>query len=794
MTNYTVISQRFNDEFRNGSTFATNPTTDFSYDLKGNPGERIKLTQTIEISVSVNLDQTKLIQFNATSDATYGEFEGTGVNWLLEGMYTGATIDVNSVTHITGGPISVTVGLITGPGYSKLRVTKAALLAAGLTDGDNGFDFTIRLTSAPDTLIYKYGLNPNGFTGTNYTSWYDSNEQAYFLNNITGSLQTMNPVGLGIISWNNSESVQAKFDATVTTYFHQFTVEHIFIIPYYKSGEYENIEDGTAPTTFIGTNTITYDNGWFFGGTTLGNYIRAEVKGGIGNVGYFKENYNGQTNNYVVENVTIANADNSGVLEGTVVNTITFQIRNTNGVNFTSNSKVIFYHSKLPTETEAQNKPTAFDTIWMRERLITTEGAGAVSGSIITNFNVTLNANPLILDVTAQIQYTGAQQLLISNTSDYLMWVSVGQGGVMAADPDDRVALPVDLNQFSKNLDVTGLINAVDVTYYEPWADFSSAVRMVTQTGWDGDLIGCVFTVVRNTATAASISKCQFKILAINSVTGDEFEFEEYRVNFPIGKLIGTTVGGVFYQVLNQNVQNSFNMPSSDLFNRITSSATVPGAPGALQSYTFKTGFQMPWREWEANPNVPTSLYNALVDQNNQNNKVSLYSNVSNWEIFPVLEVTMLTSGNVETIYRKMTFESNIYDFDTNDGTFTGTTYYYDENGDETDNIYVDQNVLIKMEFAHALGTITLGNIEAYIWIERDGSLERPWFLHSSKDWTHPLNPLEPSNTITSTNTQFVEIVSTNNLITIYCKTNRDNLQDGVNYNVYGRIKNKTIA
>lgn len=791
MTNYTVISQRFNDEFRNGSTFATNPTTDFSYDLKGNPGERIKLTQTIEISVSVNLDETKLIQYNATSDATYGELVGTGVNWLLEGMYTGAVVNVK---WAGGAYVSCTVGLITGTGYSVLRLTKANLVTAGLADGTQLTSFVVRLTSAPDTLIYKYGLNPNGFTGTNYTSWYDSNEQAYFLTNLTGSLQTMNPVGLGIISWNNSESVQAKFDATVTTYFHQFTVEHIFIIPYYKSGEYENIEDGTAPTTFIGTNTITYDNGWFFGGTTLGNYIRAEVKGGIGNVGYFKENYNGQTNNYVVENVAIANADNSGVLEGTVVNTITFQIRNTNGVNFTSNSKVIFYHSKLPTETEAQNKPTAFDTIWMRERLITTEGAGAVSGTIITNFNVTLNANPLILDVTAEIQYTGAQQLLISNTSDYLMWVSVGQGGVTAADPDDRVALPVDLNQFSKNLDVTGLINAVDVTYYEPWADFSSAVRMVTQTGWDGDLIGCVFTVVRNTATAASISKCQFKILAINSVTGDEFEFEEYRVNFPIGKLIGTTVGGVFYQVLNQNVQNSFNMPSSDLFNRITSSATVPGAPGALQSYTFKTGFQMPWREWEANPNVPTSLYNALVDQNNQNNKVSLYSNVSNWEIFPVLEVTMLTSGNVETIYRKMTFESNIYDFDTNDGTFTGTTYYYDENGDETDNIYVDQNVLIKMEFAHALGTITLGNIEAYIWIERDGSLERPWFLHSSKDWTNPLNPLEPSNTITSTNTQFVEVVSANNLITIYCKTNRDNLQDGVNYNVYGRIKNKTIA
>jgi len=792
MTIYSLISQRFNNEWINGPTFATSPTTIYNNVLTGNVGDRIKVVQTIEIQVTVNPSLIQTIQYNATADATYGEFVGAGINFLSEGMYTGAVVDVD---WGGGAVVSATVGLISGTGYNTLKVTKANLTTAGIVDGSILTDYRIRLTSVPDALIYKYGLNPNGSTATNYTGWFDANIQGYYLTNLTGSLQTMTPIGLGIISWNLSESVQAKFDATVGTYKNQYTVEHIFKIPFFTASQIDNLEDETSPDLLLGTASIRYDNGWFFGGTTLGEYIKAEIQGNDGNVGYFNENFNGLANNYDVQSVTITNSDDSGVLEGSVANTVTLQVKKNNGNWTAATSRVLIRHAKLPTETEYTNKPTAFSTIWIYDQAVQVEGVAPVSGTaVITAFTVTINGDPTLLDVSFVITYDALEKLLISDTSKYLLFLTTG---AEYATADDRVTLQIDLNNFSKNLDVTGLINSVTPAFYEPWANFTGSVNPVTLTGWNGDLIGLKFTVLRNASpitTTSSISKAQFKILAVNSVTGEEFDFPDYTINWLIGTPTKTVVGGNIYQILNTNVLNSFNMPNSEMFNRIIVDATVPSVATVTQTYVFTAGFQMPWRQWLKNFSAPPEVYDPAEEQNNQNYRVSNYSNIDDWEIFPVFELTMNTVGGVQTIYRKMIFESNIYDFDTNNGAFVGVSEYYDEDGNITDNIYVDQNVLCLIEISHTSGVISKTDLEAYIWIERDGSDIQPWFLHSDIDWTSPLNPLTPSDVLDTGNTQFVEIFSANNLIVLRCYTNKDNLQDGVNYNVYGRIKNKTLV
>jgi hypothetical protein len=782
MTSYSVILQRFNDEWNNGATFATNPTTVYSTDLQGNVGDRIKLTQTIEISVTVNPNQIQTIQYNATADATYGEFVGTGINFLTEGMYVGAVLDID---WGGGAVVSATVGLITGTSSNTLRVTKANLTAAGIVDGDIRTDFRMRLTSVPDTLIYKYGINPNGFTGISYSSWFDSNIQGYYIANLTGSLQTMTRIGLGIKSWDLS-TVQAKYDATVATYKFQYTVEHEFKIPFYIASQYENLNDGTSPDKFLGTASVTYDNGWFFGGSVLGEYIKAEIKGGLGSVGYFKENFNGYANNYEIQDVVITNSDNSGVLEGTVANTVTFSVKN-NLTNWTAGtSKLILRHAKLPTSTEYSNKPVVFDTIWIYDQAVQVEGAGAVAGTaVITTYTVTINADPTLLDVSVVITYDAGEQSLISDTSDYLLFVTAGSTAT-----NDRVSLPVDLNKFSKNLDVTGLITQVDVEFFEPFEFNGGSRRLASWTGWDGDLGGVKATVTKNATTVCAIKSAKFKII---STDGTE-TLELLSINVPIGKINTVDVGGQSYQILNVDVQGGFTLPTGEQLNRITGDATVPASPGASQLFVFELGFQTPWREWVFNNSVPNSLYDAAEPQNNQNFKTSNYSNVDSFEVFPIWEFVLLTDGGVETTYRKLTYESNVSDFDTNGATFTAVTVYYDEDNNVTSNVYVDKNVRIEISFTHALGIITLANIEGYIWIERDGSTQAPWFLHTSKDFTSPLNPLTPSDTLASGNTQFVEVVSSNNLIKLICFTNRDNLQDGVSYNIYGRIKNETLA
>jgi hypothetical protein len=784
MVQYSIISQRFNTEFRNGSSFSTNPTTDFSTDLKANVGELCQLSQSIQISVTVNPLEIQTIQWNATSDSTYGEFIGTGINFLNEGLYVGAVIDV---TWGGGAAVSATVNMITGTGYSIMKVTKASLVTAGITNGDIRVDFKIRLTSVPDTLIYKYGLNPNDYSGANYTSWFDGNIQGYYISNLTGSYQTMTRQGVGIKSWDLS-TVQAKFDSTTSTYFHQYSVVHTFRIPQYVEGEHENINDGTSPTKFLGSASIRYDNGWFFGGTTLGEYIKVNIQGGPGNVGYFKESYNGSANNYLVQNVSISNADNSGLLEGSVANTVTFQIKKSSG-NFTTSSKVILYHSKLPTQVEYQNKTSEWATLWLFDSLVTTESAGAVSSTIITNLNLTLNADPTILDVTATIQYTSVQQSLILDGSNYLLWVSVGNEG--AINPDDRVALPVDLDQFSKNLDVPGLITSATATFFEPFEFPFGSRGITTFTGFDGDLGGAALQITRDNATTAAISKVQFKIISTN---GTE-EIELLAIDVPIGKIQTVNVGGEVYQILNTNTLNNFTLPTKTLINRIVGIADqAPSSPTGSQDYYFALGFQVPWRDWVFNNSVPAELYTVSLPQNNQNYKTSNYSNSSGYEVFAVWDVTLSTNDGVNTIYRKLTAESNITDFDTN-GTagFSGSVKYLNGSGTEVTDLSPVSNRLIVISFPHSSGTIPKVQIEGYIWIERDGSVEQPWFIHSSIDCTKIGHPLLPTDTELTGNTQFVEVRTINNLVTLTCQTDHNFIQDGVTYNVYGRLKNKTV-
>lgn len=784
MVNYSVLAQRFNTEFRNGSSFSTNPTTDYSIDLKANVGELCKFTQQIQISVTVNPDLIQTIQYNATTDATYGEFIGTGINWLSQGIYVGATLHVS--WGATSG-ISVTVNQITGPGYSVLKVTKSNLTSAGIVDGDVRVDFKFKMTSVPDTLIYKYGLNPNDYTGTSYKSWFDDNVQAYYISNLTTSLQTMTRVGMGIKSWDIS-TVQAKFDSTSSTYFHTYTVEHIFRVPFYVSGEYENINDNTSPDRFLGTASVRYDNGWFFGGTTLGEYIAVEIKGGPGNVGYFYESYNGYANNYQVLNASVSNADNSGVLEGSVTNTLTFQIVKGGG-NFTSSSKVILYHAKLPTQTEYQNKVDTFNYLWIFESLVTTETAAPVSGTVLTNFNVTLNANPTILDCTVDIQYSTAQQALISDGSDYLVWVGVGNEG--AINPDDRVAIPVMLNQFSKNLDVPDLITDATVTFFEPFEFYTGTRDMSSWTGLVGDLGGTECTITRTTGLQCAIVEAHFKIISTNGTESMEL----LDVNIPLGKPQLAEYAGYYYQQLNVNTVGYLNLPTHANLSRLKADAEIPLTPTTEQYITFSVGFQTPWRDWIFNNSVPASQYNSSLPQNNQNYKTSNYSNnADGFEVFPVWDFVVRDENGVDTTYRKLTSEANVTDFDTN-GTagFSGVVSFIDSNGFPTNNIHTDENTLVKIEFAHSLGTIALARIEGYIWIERENSSEQPWYLHNSIDFTQSGSPLMPSDTLGTSNSMYVEVVSANNLITLYCLTNHENIQEGATYNIYGRIKNKLV-
>jgi hypothetical protein len=296
---------------------------------------------------------------------------------------------------------------------------------------------------------------------------------------------------------------------------------------------------------------------------------------------------------------------------------------------------------------------------------------------------------------------------------------------------------------------------------------------------------------ILNCSLFSKIFYCiKFKLVITNgSETG-----ELMSIDLPIGKVNTVNIGGEYYQILNQNTVGGLTLPSNTLLNRLRSIADpAPLAPSGSQRYNFYLGFQTPWRDWLSNINIPNVLYNSAQPQNNQNFKASNYSGVSGFQTVFVWDITFTTDTGVDTVYRKETFTSNITDFDTNGSAgFSGVVKLYDENGNQVTDISSTDNRIVEVEFPHSLGVVSASNIEGYIWIERGGSAEQPWFLHTSVDFTKLGHPLLPTNVSTPSNTQFVEVVSTSNLIKLRCKTDSTNLQDGVTYNIYGRTKNET--
>jgi hypothetical protein len=84
-----------------------------------------------------------------------------------------------------------------------------------------------------------------------------------------------------------------------------------------------------------------------------------------------------------------------------------------------------------------------------------------------------------------------------------------------------------------------------------------------------------------------------------------------------------------------------------------------------------------------------------------------------------------------------------------------------------------------------------LQTLAAFVWIEINGATASPSYLSSSFDYSSSENRLQPSDELGTGNTQYVEILSETNKVTLICKTNSDNLVAGLDYYIRGRLWHK---
>lgn len=780
MNNFKVVSTKYFNQYRNGTTFASN-TGDFTTILKANVGEKIKLTEVIELGTIVNENKSLPLYFDSASDSLVSDY----IDWTVEGLYAGSSVSID----FDNTTVTATVEGITGSSNQELILDSTAsttIAATGaFSNNQPREDVVIILTTAPTSLEYKFGIIPNSQSTNNYKSHLDGEEQAYYAKGISTSNVDM--IWLGGMESTNTGSVTVKFVSTRLSYIHEFEINHIFVVPSYSPQTLTNILNDKNPSYLGRGKSLKYCNGFFFSNGKDSTKSIYEDNGKDGSVGFFNENFSGFKLNYGIEDFLITNSLGTGKLEATVANTVTFKITSDTATGFVGSEKIILYHEKLADSNDFLNKRDSFDTVFMRDQVEQTEGAAAAANGIFSAVTVTLATGKL--EVSAVVTYSAAQQLLLGNNKTGLLSVNIATEDI--ADPElmDRANLKLTTGTYSKDEDVRGVLSNWQPSIYKP-SEFNAGTAYTDFNGWDGDLVGQTFTFTTDMTTNPIITGVEFSVILDNGTT--YWKVPNTIRSFPITTIETVSLYGYDFQIVSLNIANDMNLDSSLLLNKIILSSTIPTVSTTTQTWQGSIGFRVPYREWIQNLNVPTSFVDYAETNNNQNNKSSNYSGVDSYEVKTLVRVQVKTtvSGVTSfTYYECLSDVSSISDYDAG-GTagFSAVTKIYDPNGDLlTDEIEGNQQCKIVVEFTHSSGTITLANIEGYIYANTATGVEQPWMLHSDIDMTGLNNILVPSDTLLSGNTQFVEVVSSNNLITLTCYSNTNYILDS-NYKFYGRI------
>lgn len=787
-SNFTVLSTKFYDQIFNGEDFETN-TSDFNTVLTGNVDDKIKLVQTIQVHVDYGISSTKNVVFNERAwDTSFCSFTWAN-NAYSECFYLGAMVRVQQGSNSHDFPI---LG-ITGMDNREILLDKAtdgADIALFLSYATLYTDVTFKLLTAPTYINYKYGINKTTDLSASFLSYIDSNVLAYYNSDIPASPTIGAMAFIGGQQGANLGEVGISYLGEDDDYRHNFYIEHTFKIPFYKAGQVPNLESTLPIDGLIGTDTWRYDNRFEMGNAYSHNAIFIN-KGLTGNVGYFNENFNGLENSYSIENLNISNASLTGVLEAMEVNTVTFQVVSSD-FDWESPNGVIVGHSMLPTPIEYQNRLTPFDTNWIWRNCRNEIDATAVSSGIITDFTASIDEDDAkILNVSYKITYTTDQKALITNQK-YLLWITVCNKNIGDITLIDRVNLIVDVRNYSKNNDVSGLISVPSIQFYPSWKAFVGQTAFTNFSGGDGDLWGMWATFKLNTILDAKLISAVFKIIASNGSN----EFELLNKPISVGLPLVTTDGTYIYQLLDLDYVSDLNLPTGEQLNKVVALIELPvSLPSTTQDVSIQLGFQTPWRSWIENLSVPLSFYDISKPNNNRNFKTSNYSEVSSYEIFGVLDLGLKNNVNSDTtIVRLKSDPSEILDFDVAGWTgFDGFVKLYNSIGVRVYSVRDgDEDLTVKIEFKHSLGVLSLSVLAGEIWAEYDQSTAKPNYLATYRDMTSVVgNVLQPSDTLETGNYQFVEIVTETDIVTLICKTKASNIIAGRTVNIYGKLWKK---
>ena len=796
--NLTITDRKHYSGIKNDLDFSQN-LGDFFTHQKGSVMEFQKIIYTLDLSWD---------DFSSASNRWYVEsgntLRRTSGSWIKKGFSIGDTIDLwkgFTATWIFQDR------LIT-------NITKDIIVFDGAAIPDEDADSYILYGGKTDAfgLEYSFGIIPQS-DPAEFKSLLDGSDQTYYANNIGidnggGRITTfIDGIGKSNISSWITGSFKVRFVSRPSTYIQTFEIEHIYRInPYFEDGEFEDLQNGVLPEKLEGNNTLRYVSNFDFR-TNLSNPNTSKIKVDdiqLGSVAGFGESFNGYKLNHAIDSVVytdIATATTTSKLNVSSNTRVNFNISTTDSI-FVVGSPLIMYHSYLPDLDVYEKKQDDFNTIWLVEDARNLVDAAPFDGNFIKQFTIT-RVDDNNVEVSCELHFTATEREKIQEGYKYLLAIGVADSTLTNDNDLSKGILLVNANEYEKDSNIVDLVVNEEFGFV-PYYEFESSIPALFTDIKDFNQglfkHSNTFKINRTASKDAKIVGLKYLLVAFNDTTTEWFELQREVFDLTQGQTlpIGTYNANpweIEYHLIEKF--RDYNLADGDEFNFLR--LDTLDNDGTYQRYKMGVGFLINWQDWIALNNADTVFFDVNEPNNGLNNKASTYSLKNGYSIRVISQIDMQgldEFGNIgETTTNIISNPFSIFDFGEQDDDptiWSAEIKLYDENNVELAGNNLGNSEITKI---HAIYTDTVrpnvGNISEYwgrISLEESGQLGFDLSIISSTK-----NPQNKSVNRLQGRPVLAEVEKTSNtVITVKADTSHLNLINGINYNVYGELRNIT--
>lgn len=770
-----VVESKFYTPLKNGVLFNQN-LSDYTNNLAGSVMERSKLIQKININWFAQSSASDSWYLTAT------QIRRTSKSFFADSFTVGDSFDF--ITNWPTNPFSPvqfsgTIDSISEDGkVMNFSVTGGAAVPG--TYSDDGIRGTTSLTA----LTLKFGLIENN-ESFNFISKVSQNDQGYYAAGITGTFADMTKLG-DFADWVTG-SMRVKKNSPPSTYEQQFEIEHIFRkVPYYLDGELSNLQNLIAPDLYKGDATIKYAYQVDIR-TVLSNPNSSKIaliENTLGSVGWFNENFNGFNNLYSIESVAYEDAATTDSADGLLISSKTkviIVVEKLSG-SFNSGDPLGIYVSYLPTETEYTDTTTDLENNFLLDEIFCDEGSSNTGTGILKSVQGNIVSGKL--EIEAEIEYTTAQQLRLSNESYFILGVQVGDDTLSQAN-SDKVMLLVEPTLYDESPDIEGLMGFDNFKFLQHNEVAGVDDGTTDLRSWNEDGVVIDFDFWLDLDKDALLNTLEFKLLAYNAVTGNYFELDTYTM--PISDAIIS--GGV--QQFDVDTTRGYILASGSQFNKVQISVDV--LDGTKQHYVGLFAQKFSWQTWIALLTADTVFYDNTEPNNNLNHRTSNYSGLNNYEIKMAVKANVYGTNDLGqsglTDYLFISPDLTIFDYELpTDWTAIIETFHPDTMVNLGGGIRTDGDTLLRITYTDTSGPFT--SIAGFWGINRiEESGQNGYTIYEMSSML-PKSDQAPFKALAGETYMKLSIDSGN--IRAECLIDYTKINAGTNYNLSGRLDDGT--